>query len=121
MKRLIPLLALVLCVSCKTPCANETVLTGGLANGIATALSCTNVAQIQIDVVNTLAAANICTASEPVHTLGGPIALVVCPLVAQAAVSVLGAKVPVTWSCNPVLAEQGVATVVTAACNLLPF
>lgn len=110
------LFPIVLLAACNTPCSTESVITEGLANGIASGLQCTNKAQIQSDIVAILNKANICSTA-----IEGPIASAVCPIVAQGAVSLLGSQIPSNWQCNPTLASQGLVAVLTTACNALPF
>lgn len=118
--KFLSVLFLLALVSCKTPCTQDQVLTNGLAKGVATALQCQNLPQIQTDVVNMLAKANVCSATSG-NLKAGPITAIVCPIVATAAVDLLGTAVPPSWQCDPAYAKSGVSVAISAACQLLPF
>lgn len=105
-------------VSCKIGCTAETLVVQNLPPAIAGALQCKNLAQIQVDIKAVLDKTNVCPVSKEKQ---GPIALLACPLVAEGAVSLLGTAIPASWGCDPVLAKQGLAAMITTVCNLLPF
>lgn len=103
---------------CKLGCDAEKVITEKLSGAIASGLQCTNQTQIQADIVSILDETNVCFKPEEKR---GPIALIVCPVLANAGVAFLGTQVPASWQCNPSVAQTGVAAVLTQFCQLLPF
>jgi hypothetical protein len=111
--------------SCKTGCDAENVLTNGLANTIATAGHCSNVAAIQTSVTAFVSkvAPNVCSAVADATKAGAPprgvIGTIVCPLVAQAAGAYVGSQIPAAWGCSAPGSTVGV--LVLDACELLPF
>lgn len=66
------------------------------AAGIATALECSNVDQIKVDLQAPLLDAKICE-----ETAQGPIADIVCPLAAKTVVNYAASQIPEKWGCNP--------------------
>jgi hypothetical protein len=119
-KTLVLLVGIFLLSSCKVGCDVENVVTSGLANAIASALNCSNVTQIQADVQAIVGKANICSV-KPDTEKRGTIANIVCPMVSQAMVTYVGTQIPVSWNCGPTVAGQSLSSIVTSACELLPF
>lgn len=120
MKKLLLIVGLIVGLSgCKVGCDVENIVSNGLSKGIASGLSCSNQAQIQADIMLVLGKTNICTATQ--GKIQGAIAMVVCPIIAAEAVSLLGSRVPESWQCNPTNAGGALSGVIIAACNLLPF
>lgn len=102
---------------CKVVCEAQKVVSSNLSMAIAKGLNCTNQPQIQADIDSVLAKTNVCSSKKE----AGTIAMIVCPIVAQASVAYLGSKIPVSWGCDAAGAQQTMSGVITMFCNLLPF
>lgn len=116
-KFLVLLVGVFLLSGCKVGCDAEKIVSNHLSMAIAKGLNCTNQPQIQADIVSVLAKTNVCTTQKE----AGTIAMIVCPIVAQASVAYLGSKIPVSWGCDAAGAQQTMSGVITMFCNLLPF
>ena len=118
MKAILLILCILIIPSCKFGCTVEKIVVTKLSGVVANSLQCKNLAAIETDMKKFVGKVNLCKEDKDKE---GPIALFVCPLVAEAAVLYLGSKIPQQWDCNPVNASKGVYMAVLTACNLLPF
>jgi hypothetical protein len=103
-------------------CSVESSVAGALAGGVASALSCTNTAQIKSDILGALSKANLCSTSTAAKALTasplqGPVGDLVCPLAVGAAIGLLSNKVPASWGCAPGASTAGLATTLTSLCE----
>lgn len=112
------ILSIFMLTGCKFGCDTEKVISNSLSGTIAKGLNCANQAAIQKSVEAILDKSNICTEQDKKT---GPIAMVVCPIIAETAVVYLGSKIPESWECKPATAEQTVAGVFSMFCSMLPF
>ena len=105
-------------------CSVETVITTAVAGAIASADSCTNVAQIKTDIQAALGKINLCSAASVQSQMTdlkqkqgdkykGIVGTIVCPLTTDAILSLIGAKVPSGWGCS---GSADVAAAISAAC-----
>jgi hypothetical protein len=118
-----------LLVGCEFGCEVEKTISSGLASAIAPLAGCPASALpvIQASVQSLVDVGGICTISKARHweeksLKHGAIAAEICPLVSATAVAYLGTAIPASWvaaGCNP--QAGSLATIVTGACNLLPF
>lgn len=115
------ILPVFLLFGCNFGCTVETAAAGSIATSITAALQCANNQQVLTDVTSLLSKTGICSMNVVRGPKGGPIAAVICPVLAGLATSELANQVPASWGCNPALAQQGLAVALTAACNLIPF
>lgn len=105
---------------CNFGCQVENTISSALAPAISKALNCTNPTAIQASVTEIINLTKICSIAECGNGKKfGVIASLVCPVVASTAVAFLGNEIPATWGCSTT--NQPITTVVTAACELLPF
>lgn len=116
---MVMILALVFLPSCKLGCDAEKVVSDKLAGAITMGLQCKNVTAIQTDITAILDKTKVC--SEEDKRMRGTIANIVCPLVANGAVALLGAQIPAAWECDPAMVKSGLSGIITQYCELLPF
>lgn len=123
MKSVLAVLFLAIFLSgCKFGCSIQDSVSGAIASGLSGALQCTNGPQVLADVKSLVGKTNICTAPAQVPgTKGGPIAMIICPVLSSLAVSELGNNIPASWGCQAGLAKGGLSAALTAACNIIPF
>lgn len=121
MKHLILTLVVCLLASCNssTICPLEHALTGGLSVGIAKALKCNNLTQIETDMESIVAKVTpgVCSMQQGVQGIGST----VCSTLATVGVAALGSQIPANWKCDPSSAEATVSTAITSVCYLIPF
>lgn len=98
-------------------CAVETSAASALSTQIASALTCTNTAAIQTDVLASLGKANVCsTTVASFKTLKGPIGDIVCPIAVTAVLGLVSDKVPSSWGCSAT-STSSLGTLLTTACE----
>jgi hypothetical protein len=107
-------LALIFLVSaCRnTPCSKVKPYTDKVAVGLAAVLDCTNVPQMQADIIKYCEDTGKCKAD-----LNGPIAMVVCPIVVPYLMQYAVGQLPPVWGCT----GKPVEGVLITACNAIPF
>lgn len=115
---------LFVCCSCSTiqqvGCSVESSVTSVLASTVASSMSCVNLSVIQSDMQSAMGKANLCSVNSNANQLKahlkGPVGDVVCPIAVQAALGLVGTKVPQAWGCSPSASTSGLATLLTSAC-----
>lgn len=125
------LMLMLLCViplvtGCNLGCDAETLISEKLADAVASAATCSNVAAIQTDILSAINVVKLCAASDKhseqctkYQLPKGPIANVVCPLASSAVVAVAGNVIPARYGCQ--LSGSPLSSVVLQACLSLPF
>lgn len=121
MKTGILLVAALFLMSCTSVepvvCAVETSAASALSNQIASALTCTNTAAIQSDILASLGKANVCsTTVASFKSLKGPIGDIVCPIAVTAVLGLVSDKVPSSWGCSAT-STSTLGTLLTTACE----
>jgi hypothetical protein len=113
-------------------CAVETSVESGFAVQIGASLSCTNLSQIQADIVAKIGSLNLCAKVAPAQPavpavsaakaepipLKGMVGDIVCPLAVNAAMGIGEGKIPASWGCSPASSAplSSLQSVLTAAC-----
>lgn len=103
-------------------CAAETNAIKSSSQKIAEVLQCANVAAIQDDVTRFVGNLNICKLVAPKGVQAqGPVANLICPVAAAAAVGFATQAVPAGWGCTVSVAADKVQQALIAACELAPI
>lgn len=98
-------------------CAVETSAASALSTQIASALTCTNTAAIQSDILKSLGKADVCsTTVASFKSLKGPIGDIVCPIAVTAVLGLVSDKVPASWGCSAT-STSTLGTLLTTACE----
>lgn len=123
--KFLTLIAMFFVMSCSTVqpvvCTVEQSAASAIAAGIGTALSCTNLPQIQSDLLGALGKVNLCSMASSAkmmkHHLKGPVGNVVCPIAVEAAIGLGASKVPASWGCSANTSMSGLSAVLITACE----
>lgn len=111
-------------------CSAETIVTTAAAGAIASADSCSNVAQIQADIQAKLGSINLCASAQVQAQLAalkqkqgdkfkGIVGSIVCPLAVDGIISLINAAPPASWGCK---GNADIGTALSAACiSVVPY
>lgn len=100
-------------------CSIESSLALGLSQTFAATMSCTNVAQIQSDILSTLGSVNLCAAKPQGQVKAqGIIGDIVCPSVVGSVMALVSTKIPVTWGCK-LNSSSALTVALTKTCSSL--
>ena len=119
MNKIFIVLALFAIVSCKTPsnptdpCSGYRLYTNTAGSVIASALSCTNVTQVQSDIYAYFQTHASCGSLKAT----GTVADMVCPIVVPFVQSFGTNKLPASWGCTLATAS----TFTMQACMMIPY
>jgi hypothetical protein len=101
-------------------CSVEQTVDTQVSNFIVSSLACANAAQVQTDVAALVAKTNICKASLPKPKAGkkaSPLGPLLCPGIAGAVTSFVGAQIPASWQCTGGAVGTTLNAQVLAACE----
>lgn len=121
MKKLLVVCVLLGMTACKTPCSDSSSVATKVSNYVSTNWECNRPDLVQKDISAWMADKNWCKADDNGIRPAGPLAMLVCPFVANYLRNVLADKVPASWECNKEKVGAKAALAFSAVCNLIPL
>ena len=107
-------------------CDIESAVVAAEASAVSTLLSCTNVTQVQQDMMTALGNANLCAAPgvaavssaqmKSAVSAKGVIGSLACPIVVNVLIGYASSAIPSTWGCSTGSSAQSLSAALTAAC-----
>ena len=99
-------------------CSLEATVDTQVSNFIVTSLVCANPAQVLSDVSGIVAKTNICKASvQKPGMKASPLGPILCPGIAGAVTSFVGAQIPASWQCTGGTVGASLTAKILAACE----
>lgn len=101
-------------------CSLEQTIDTQVSNYVVSTLACANSAQVLADVSAVVAKSKICNASAPKPKAGkkaSPLGPILCPGIAGAITSFVGAQIPSSWQCTGGVVGTNLTAQLTAACE----